>query len=150
MNLSKLQAIREAVIKAVPEILELKFGCEIFREGAQKKEFICGMFSDKVALVRVDELGTWMPFEIPMPPASQEWIVIGRPIRLADVMIAWAKRRADLVASPSFQKEGLCCLVPAPGCECPIAPGYTYWNLRKDSLEDQSEETIEFLYKLLK
>lgn len=90
----KIAFIREACIKANPEIMSLGFGCE------------------------------------------------GRPIRLADVLLAIGRREDRIHLSC----DGWFCLLDA----------YTSnfmrrfnWYLHKDSLEDQSEETIDFIYSLL-
>jgi len=44
-----LQTIREKVIEANPEILELKFGCEVDRGGdSESKEVIAGFFNGEL------------------------------------------------------------------------------------------------------
>lgn len=131
MNQEHHNAVREAVIKANPEIMELKFGCEVLREGAPKREFICGMFNDTVSLVRVDELGAWLPFEIPKPPASQDWKVIGRPIRLDDCVKAL--RKAGYNSTEDWFEV--------------IAKLADGWQL--GTLEDQGEPLINYLYEKL-
>lgn len=83
---SLLQSLTEKIQEACPELLELSFGCEIYRKGATKREIVCGRFANELALVRVDELGAWIPFTVPMPPLSQEFEVIGHPVHLEHIV----------------------------------------------------------------
>ena len=88
----KIQAIREKVVQAVPDIMH----------------------------------GAW--------PLSN-----GREIRLADVLVAHAHKRYTPNRVADFTQEVL-----------EIVQGERAWNLRKNSLTDQSDECIDFLYEILK
>lgn len=69
-------------------------------------------------------------------------------IRLSDVLVAMGKKRAGIYVS--YCGEFM---------EAQIQNGYTnyipvkeagiFWNLRKDSLDDQSPETIQFIHSIL-
>lgn len=65
-----------------------------------------------------------------------------RPIRLADVLLTVKESPKSIFIPKEAGDKG-----------SPIRNLlewlYENWNLRKDSLEDQSPETIEFLYKTL-
>lgn len=64
-----------------------------------------------------------------------------RPIRLADVLLAIddksSRERYTVDCLGGFKKVGTKWII----CN---------WNLRKDSLEEQSEETVAFIYDLLR
>ena len=91
--MNKIDKIREACIKANPEIEQI---C-----GGEDVAHFCPNCSNK----------------------------IGRPIRLADVLLAIGEVRPDFL----------------------LAVGHpANWNLKDDNLENQSEETIGFIHNLIK
>jgi hypothetical protein len=157
-NQDKINFIREKCIAANPEIVELKFGCEVettewneydsgrrfivadtavcLRHKKYREEcyddFRCSM-RDAFAVIRIEEEeGFW--YEKFKP---SELKPLGRPISLADVLLA--KFRANLnhmggVMSQDYSSVG---------------EAVAWWNLHADDLEKQSEETINFLAELL-
>lgn len=69
--------------------------------------------------------------------------ILGRPIRLADVLLAIGKDESDVawksdVTIPRWKI-----------IHSDITGSASGWNLRKDSLEEQSEETLSFLSSLI-
>jgi hypothetical protein len=135
MTNEKIQLIREKCIAANSEIMQLKFGCEVI---SGKTQFRILAIKDGVGLYETDH-GTIGDF-------TRNTIfdeILGRPIRLADVLLASGcntytvpKDRfhsGDLLFSGDWQTGG-----------------QIVWNLRADDLEKQSEETISFIYELLK
>lgn len=155
INPQHYEAVRAAIVKAVPEIMELKFGCEVHRynhieekrvwkDGLLRmehihdgiKEVICGHFSEETALVRIDDklgrAGAWMPFEVPRY-LERDWKIIGRPIRLADVILAVHIRNGVEEVTTFRDKDFY----------------NSRWNLRQDDLSQQSPQCIEFLHSLL-
>lgn len=138
----KIKEIREKCIQANPEIVELKFGCEIYRKGATKREFFSGSFNNLMSIVRIDEMGAWLPFELPYPPESQEFEVIGRPIRLADVLLAIDENKIYLLidSDGSFHMHDKNMELEYQDCR---------WNNSKDDLILQSPETLDFIHSLL-
>src|SRR5262245_54153382 len=74
----QLTVIRHACIRENPEIVALKFGCEV--------EFAWG---DRAAVVSVHPDGslytTWGKSKVPRKHVTK---ILGRPIRLADVLLA--------------------------------------------------------------
>jgi len=128
-----LEKIRAKCIEVNPEIVELKFGCEIALKGVRKHFYLSGDSngSHHLAIGGV---------EIPL---SNKWFVdnckiIGRPIRLADVLLAIGAI------------DGVHATVSTKG-QIDVHPfnGDTVWNLRKDSAEDQSPECIAFISSIL-
>lgn len=124
---TKLEIIKEKVIEAVPEIMELKFGC------AWKDNQADWVYVERFSIT-TSQKGGWTS----VPPDPEQ--ILGRPITLADVLltIAFGKTvgfiRTDtgLIEIDQNPSELL-----------------SLWNL-KENLENQSEETIEFLYNLIK
>lgn len=91
---SHLETVRQAVIKAVPSVMELKFGCEVYCE--QGWEDDTGAYHDEygTATGAPDDEGTCMVLTnstdergdrmlLPMLPTE----ILGRPIRLFDIKL---------------------------------------------------------------
>jgi|ERR1700735_2616515 len=166
----KIQTIREKCIEANPEIVELKFGCEIqlYDEDMTIATLIGGIGKctrhKKATNCNEDcdiESALWVstvesdPKELYEPT---EWIIeksrtdlykiLGRPIRLADVLLAIGPDNQPI----TVDANGIITSFKAnpKDWESPIFDKQVDWNLRADDLEKQSPETIEFLYDLLK
>lgn len=71
-------------------------------------------------------------------PGRSEALIDGRPIRLADVLLAWETKYEEL----PDQTIGR-------GME-QLWSIYCKWSLRADDLDQQSDETISFIHDLLK
>ena len=141
----KIEAIREACIQANPEIVELKFGCEVYRGAKEgQREFISGRFNDTIALTCISQFGDFLPIEVPTALIPQ-WKIIGRPIRLADVLVAILEHPEKKIREKKWSN-----LRKMLGYDEEGNHEYIHWNLRKDSLDDQSDATIDFLFELLK
>lgn len=134
--MGKVKELREVIIKANPEIVELKMGCKI-----RKSRF----WTDDVIFVGKDGNGkhnVWKRGYLDVKTVSAEDKIIGRPITLADVLMAIEKFGVKLEKSYTaeqqvmFQSNNLYKLVKL-------------WNLKKNSLDNQSKETIDFLHNLL-
>lgn len=137
-----INIVKEACVKANPEILELKFGCEIkskhttLRYVGKDKGQIALIVENgdaKNALMIVDKLG--------------DVEILGRPIHLADVLLTMRDVDAEKiwgvdVSSGEFFGQSM-----SDGS--PIYKKGAQWNLRKDSLINQSDETLSFLAQLL-
>lgn len=127
----QIEFIRSKCIESNASILDLVFGCEITYMG-------------KIYKVTDERFGcTWLfsPInaEIICPATKEIHNIIGREIRLADVLLA-IRKQADI----DFNIH--------------IGRGNAYflsgkmehmWNLLKDSLSSQSPETIDFIFNLL-
>jgi hypothetical protein len=76
--------------------------------------------------------------------------VSGRPIRLADVLLAIGQRQKDSETPFNFAIHDSGAIMK---WDLRLAEWFNtciVWNLDADDLEKQSEETITFLYELLK
>jgi len=156
----KIEFIRKKCIEANPEINKLDMGCAYKRKaikGAWHKhtlvrpvsyENLCGckqgmlstqaFRSFKCGLCKKEK--SWPNGGVPkwcLDCASERKVcphcktgleILGREIRLADMLITLEGK---------VRNESALVLI-------------AMWNLLKDSLQDQSEETIDFIYDLLK
>lgn len=157
----KLEAIRRAAIAANPEIVELKPGCEFYQKNRKTGEVLSdavyvfvgrGIDSREIKFSLTDryvrdEIGCYDGYaynEVQTEKNMEGYIeIIGRPIRLADVMLAIGRREDRIHVTC----DGWFCILQTPMHE--FARRFQ-WNLRKDSLDEQGPETIDFLYELLK
>ncbi len=129
--------IKQACIKANPEIVELKFGCVV--KGHQ-----FGVIIDNQTIRWEDaeiedvEMGYLNNLEINLGIK-----IIGRPIRLADVLLA--TRNAAGTTDKWKQKT-------PKGKDWYEFINYAitlYWNLKDDNLDHQPEPTKKFIADLL-
>lgn len=127
----KLAFIRGKVIEAVPEIVELKFGCVIQMTGTKQPDYI----KTPVPITSVKPMsdGCWeVPWGCFHPVRNKkEYIVIGRPIRLADVLII------------------VCYGANKAITDTQILGAISYWDLRKDDLNEQDEAAINFIHSII-
>jgi hypothetical protein len=108
----RLNAIRQACIRENPEIVELKFGCAV--------EFDWGASATVVSVHADGSLyTTWGKSKVPRKHVK---VIVGRPIRLADVLLA-----TDTTARV-----------------------VSHWDWKHDDLTEQSEECLAFLASLLR
>lgn len=157
MNGKKYQALKSKIIKANPEIVDLKFGCEIkgFSEALGRTFFLeKGKDNSSEWIAVYPENGIkGNLLERPIYsisasfPAKIEYEILGRPIRLADVLLAMQKLEDDdddrnwvVNRFGEFLKDRED--IPA------VDVGMT-WNLKKDDLDLQTDETKQFLINLL-
>lgn len=140
MTLTKqqqIEAIRAACVAANPEIVELKFGCAfLWKEKLNDKEEYAALFENWKS--RTDDTIRCLMTLGQQGIVEKSHIVkiLGRPIHLADILLAMWIGEFDSEAALKIEQEKVHQLV-------------VMWNLRKDSLEDQSPETISFIHHLL-
>lgn len=133
-----LETIRQACIKANPSIMELGFGCEIQFEGK-----ICTVLHEKYSCVWFIWYENGIKKEA-CPPINHEGIkILGRPIRLADVLLAIGKQNK---VKPGLNLYSIELEFLLAGADIDNA----LWDLIKDDIREQSEESISFLSELLK
>ncbi|KKL61319.1 hypothetical protein LCGC14_2196490 [marine sediment metagenome] len=125
----KVEFIRQQAIKANPEIVELKFGCEVIIKDGKNGKIIYE--SDTGTLVIAGR-------ELPITFKGSVTEIIGRPIRLADVLYAIKEKQ-------KLYHKDLIGLIEDKMINVMLS-----WNLKDDNLENQYEETIDFIYKILK
>ena len=134
----KIKKIREACIKANSEIVKLKFGCEVVIDWLGN-----GVVHDMQKRFITDDLrdnGNGTVIEDSVCGDIEE--IIGRPIRLADVLLAIDKYVKIGNLSDKEKDGGLSYLDF-------VSFIYDKWNLEDNNLQNQSPETIDFIHKLL-
>lgn len=140
--MTKLEELKKVIQTANPEIMELKFGCAVSGQGIDR-----GLVIDRTepgTVVRV-EVGNYKVEEI----VKADWLhtmkILGRPIRLADVLLAYHKK--------FLPKEDLMLKAVVDHVLNKIHKDMwsivANWNLLDDNLDHQSEQTINFLWGLL-
>lgn len=126
-----LTIVREAVIKAVPEIMELKFGCFVEFTG---KYMITAVKNDHTHDPHVDLVNEKGQIEELVTVDILE--ILGRKIGIADILVA-------------IKKSPKCDTYWEYEAASNLTWGLNEWNLLSDSLEDQSPECLQFLAGLL-
>lgn len=153
----KLEQLRKVIVEVVPGILDLDFGCEVkgFSEalgrtfilayGQDSKTGFCTVFPEKWKEMNLERPIYGCSWQL---PAKMKIERIGRPIRLADVLLAIETfPKGGETDLSTFGDEMLIGHYEKSGRN-----GYyskAYYNLRKDDLSLQSEEFIDFLHSLL-
>ncbi len=141
----KIEEIRKKCIEANPEIVELKLGCKT------SKGMITSIFESN------GRYGYAMtPYTTHWDGANGEAIakrysadnfeIIGRPIRLADVLLAIEIRKPTMKITDS---DNIDYGKMVDITEEEKIKAMFDWDLKSDDLEKQSEETISFLHNLL-
>jgi hypothetical protein len=131
----QINIIRGKCIEANPEILALKFGCEVI--GPKGEIYTSTSFPDPDGAIFADNL---KDETATLLSASEYDTILGRPIRLADVLLALEKA-SDERHSIRAEKDGWFFAI--------AQNVIGMYNLQTDDLREQSEETIKFLYELL-
>ena len=132
--MKKLQQIKEIIIKSNPEIVEVKFGCEVTM-GTKQIFFVVGMMPSGDPIT-VKKEGA---YDSTKQGADVEKIngkikVIGRPIRLADVLWAIHTEAASNFHYNFYKMD---------------REIISHWNLKDDNLDNQIEQTIDAALKYL-
>ncbi|MFA5790689.1 MAG: hypothetical protein WC976_06485 [Caldisericia bacterium] len=159
MDEKKYTELKEVIKKAVPSIMELKHGCYFRWNGDTwfvncercDKEFIfayscTGDAHDWPDALQITEKTAWNYKYKNFSKEDQEEIeILGRPIRLADVLLASrgkieCQEMGILGTEKSEEEEFLfnACCTDIVG-----------WKLSQDNLDSQSGECKEFLYEIL-
>ena len=137
--MNKLQQLEAKIQEAVPSIMELKFGCEVLvqiDDEFREKNVVSKMGVNEIG---IDVEGNFHDIEAIKEADFIE--ILGRPITLEDVLMAIdiSKKKTPLVVgiNGEFSEE------IQNGWK-----GHETWKLGSP-LQDQSEETIDFLHTLL-
>lgn len=158
-NLSKLRA---AIIEAVPEIMELKFGCRVFIPGEDNfsnrgkrgygiitHSYVGNEASWSGYDKKQDAISVYLPSSDVYRPCisikKNKVEILGRPITLADVLRTIDK--ADVPVELSLYGD----MLHIGHYEKPGRNGYyskAFWELPKN-LDDQSPEVWDFLTSVL-
>lgn len=133
-----IKTIREACIKANPEILKLEFGCNttggkiaIYEENIKAMMCITTSGDSRIFSADTDLIQ-----------------ILGRDIRLADVLLAMQHTHCDRAGFIDYNGQFWDCDNNMEVFK-EVGP-YPCWNMKLDRLEDQNEECLKFLTDLLK
>lgn len=148
MSYEKLKAV---IQQAVPSIMDLKFGCEVehFLKGTavilKVHQYEGESDCYDVAYYRLPEM-------IVERTPFNNWKILGRPIRLSDVLVAIYKMR-NSKESVFVRQDGVIFrwekFTEGGDGHHGVVSTYVEWNLLDDDLNHQSEETLKFLTELL-
>jgi hypothetical protein len=132
--------LKQVIQAANPEIMELKFGCEII-SGKQIFQVIDVDKANNDYLLFHSELGIHNSSMV----INQ---ILGRPIRLADVLLA-VDEKFGLENPYLVGFEGMIYKIAEGETELTNLKHLAQWNLKDDNLDHQSDECKEFLNDLL-
>ena len=149
--MTNLQKLKKAIIKEIPEIVKLEFGCKVFVQNNCVSTIIMEdrrgyTFIPEAGLPPCDFSGKSLGNELEYFNEKHIKEIIGRPITLADVLrVVWIvqptmkitdKDRIDFGAMVNVTEERAFEVVQE-------------WNLSKNNLDLQSKGTIDFLTDLI-
>lgn len=146
--MNQIEKIRKACIKANPGIVELKFGCVIKSHNIHELPPVCD------PIVMKTDNGRYVvsskQYGVVGDYAEKDFEIIGRPIRVADVLVA-LKGYGHYISIGWSIREGYgCWYVYEDETGGFVAKAEQMaWNLREDDLERQSEECLDFIASLL-
>ena len=162
-----MNKLKQKIIEVVPEIIELKFGCKILEK--RENNFGDVIWTNHIILGEYYNFNHNGIYEYSVIPnlcfnvEHEEWRlpadeiqeriddgelkILGRPIRLADVLLAIGKECMDI---KKYGDVGLSWGVKGELLIINETTNSRYeWNLKDDNLDNQSKETIKFLEDLL-
>lgn len=172
----KYDQLKSVIQAANPEIMELKFGCEVEMHDRDFAEPGYGITGNEMGKGVVIEFSPGGPvaesndeyddsarvysyswgivksidgLNTDEPGGEDFYIILGRPIRLADVLLAIDKARKNIFVRHDgvlfkwerFNEGG--------SGHHGVESTYVEWNIKDDNLDNQSEETKQFLINLL-
>lgn len=134
--LEKLNEVRNLIFEAIPEILEVKFGCKLSYDNSdnpETKELIY-VWEDPNGDTDYSNTVTAYSPKLDKIVMGNAWAVTnyavrGRTIRLADVFLSFVRHEKNLASEMYLMILSM-------------------WDLSKDDLELQEPNTIEFLHNL--
>jgi len=133
------EKLKHVIWDANPSILELKFGCEVLEH-----EIGRGIILDKpierngVVAAYVFDFVDGKPKNLPFMKDKMQ--ILGRDITLADVLLALQK---IVIKDRTYLVSSFGIIIDT------YFKSYATWDLKRDSLDDQSEECKQFLINLL-
>jgi len=159
---SHYKKLREIIIEAMPGIVELKKGCEVGCDGYENDNMriLSGMKGIVVSRNAIfdgkpkdNKTGEWLRMFIDTGVPIKEikknksFVILGRSIRLADVLIAIREKDKELKKDKSYEFNSH---VLDPDISIAIDDLVNiHWNLKTNTLKDQSPELYAFLWELL-
>ncbi len=156
MTNEQYQELKSIIHKAVPEILELKFGCEV--EVIRNQNKVAKVVSYYPG--HTNSLLTFCYGGFDYETRSQNFEpeafelcfkILGRPIRISDVLVAI---RESKVESIFIRQDGTIFkwekFTEGGSGHHGVESTYINWRISTDDLDAQSEKCKQFLYDLLK
>lgn len=144
----QLAFIKSRCIAANKSILDLKFGCRIQNNWTDGKNpifistYIATMYKNGGKQYRmIDDDGDFFTHNV-----SEKTEIIGRPIRLADILYAIGKTDNELFYNHNY--KGLCIRYNDYRTKNGVSKSET-WDLLNDTIDNQSPELIAFVAKIL-
>jgi len=134
--MKNLQSVTKTIQSAVPEIMELKFGCEIESKDGLRSKLNTEKWIYDYSLLRDWEL------------KNKEVKILGRPITLEDVLVALERVGESYMYKVTSDGHIYEIKRETEDGEYHIEPTGKYWQLGKP-LSDQSPECINFLDEIL-
>lgn len=132
---------KQRIQELIPEIVELKFGCELLRKGETKYQVInplgWGANPKKCWINSVPFGDIPLELEKDLVQNGGEFEILGSPITLAVVLRAIGIRPYEV----NWYNANVITLVDEGN--------HFNWNLTKDNYDDQTEETKKFIGSLL-
>jgi hypothetical protein len=156
----ELEQLTQKIIKAVPSIVEIKFGCEIKLKDNPFDEQIASEFTKYLSIknevqkiIEVKDVshlegtsGKWIKTNVSTDYIDIAWYkILGRPILLEDVLIACSKQDIPIL----IDQDGLFQTIKS-NYETQKEMVHTFRWLLNTPLHLQSEETISELNKLIR
>ncbi len=140
-----MKVVRDAAIAANPEIMKLREGCRVEYEWEtdEVSELTFGADINGDAILFDEEEGNAI-FDANVDDIKK---ILGRPIRLADVLLAIQERKLEY-AFMVDQEGGF--VTALAGQNPKLFSVLKGWNLLADDLKSQSPETIAFLASILR
>ncbi len=138
--MSPLQKVKEKIVSLIPEIMALEFGCEVEVQGIRQDNPGCEY--DVVVDQRIKDGKITLGYFGAVPLDSIK--ILGRPIALSDVLLAIRKFGNEIIV---IREDGDFLRYDTDSGTY-ISFGM-YWEFLSDSLDDQSPETIQFLFDIL-
>ena len=152
---TNLEIVREAVIAAVPEIRKKGYGCEVVLKNTRRGTLYFEKFKTRTFVLNKilnhwDCDNGWIDgTEMASLLLNDDAEIIGRPIRLSEILLATENYWATMYSAGGGLIDGKK-REPRPSEGVRLYQIVRKWNLRNDDLNAQSEECISFLAELLK
>lgn len=128
--------VKARIQETCPDVMELKFGCELLRSGTTTYQVINPMgWGGNITKCWVNSVPFGdMPIELDKDLVQNggEFEILGSPITLATVLRA-IQKQTKYTSAYMFEAYGKYCPVNA------------FWNLEHDNYDQQSEECKQFL-----
>ena len=136
------EKLKQIIQAANPEIMELKFGCEVLMNQYLKCEY------DTLYENEIVKVGSDLWINCSLYYKQHTFQSLGRPIRLADVLLAIQKKPG--INNVAIEEYGVWMQTDYEGYgEIHDGDKRVKWNFLDDNLDHQSDECKLFLIELL-